>query len=106
MGASTTGPECHDTHGTLAGSVYRYAAPGEPNSAPAPNAIVLLQHMPSDTPLQGMADGSGHFAIELEGGDWIVGGQQENCSAGMTTAVTVRPCASTELDIVLDLCTK
>jgi hypothetical protein len=104
--ASSTGAACADTRGLLAGAVYRYEAPPGPSSSPAPGAIVLLQRTPSDTPLQGMADVEGHYSIELEGGDWIVGGEQQNCSAGMTKSATVTACGTTELELVLDLCTK
>ena len=105
-GPGSTGSECHDSRGTLTGAAYRYAAPGEPSSAPAPDAIVLLRHTPADTPLQGMADAQGEFAIELEAGDWLVGGEQENCSSSKDIATKLDPCGTSTVELVLDLCIK
>jgi hypothetical protein len=107
--ASTTsgggGSQCNGTRGTLTGDAYLWSAPGEPDSQPAPGALIALRKSPEDIPLYGMADEQGHYELEIPPGDWLVTGDDgTGCTTDQPKAVTVEPCGFSELDIVIDLC--
>ena len=104
--ATTTTGACSSTTGSLEGRVHRYALPGDPASSPAVSAIVYLRRTATETPLQAMADETGAYAVELEAGAWLVGGEQQNCSSSSDATASVVACATTTLDVVLDACTK
>jgi len=104
--SSTGGPACTDTHGTLAGNVYLGALPGDPNSSPAPKALIQLSQTPGETPLTAMADDQGHYEVPLAAGDWSVGGDDATgCTTSMLSSAHVEACDTTTLDLVLDVCT-
>ena len=103
--SSTGEPACTDTHGTLAGSVYDGAPPGEPNSSPAPKALIHLSQMVGETPLTAMADDQGHYEVPLEAGDWMVGGDDgTGCKTTKDVSAHLEACQTTTVDLVLDVC--
>lgn len=99
------GSECNGARGILTGNAYLWSAPGQPDSTPAPGALIALRKSPEDTPLYGMADDQGHYELEIPPGDWLVTGDDgTGCTTDQPKAVTVEPCGISELDIVIDLC--
>ena len=105
-GGSGGGAACADTLGELRGTVSLFAAPGSPDSLPAPNALLDLTQNPNETPLHAMADDQSAFSVEIEAGTWTVGGTSEDgyCTTMMPKSAVVSPCESTELDVVLEAC--
>ena len=104
--SSSSGAPCTKTTGDLHGAVAIGAAPGPPNSQPAPLALVQLRQMPGDSPILAMADDHGSYSVELAAGSWIVGGESADgyCQASMMQTVEVIACASAEITVVLDEC--
>ena len=53
-----------------------------------------------------MADGTGHYSVDLAEGAWIVGGESADgfCTTMMPKTVTVVACKLTTADVVLESC--
>lgn len=104
--STTSGPSCPSINGTLAGTVTLFAAEGDPSSLAAPKALIELRRSKGDTPLQAMADESGHFTVDIESGAWIVGGTSADtyCTTMTPRTFTVEACKLTTADVILEAC--
>ncbi len=104
--ASTASGACTVTTGTLKGNVTLFAAAGQPNSMPAPKAIIELRRSATDSPLNAMADDQSHYSVDIEQGDWIVGGKSADgtCETMMPKTGVVAACGETVVDVVLESC--
>jgi hypothetical protein len=103
------GPACTSNEGVIEGTVYRYALPGEEASSLAPGALVSLvpNDDPETPPLYAMADEMARYHVLLAAGEWLVGGEHENCSTlDNARLVTIVPCEQRDLDFALQYCTK
>lgn len=97
---------CASTKGTLEGTAYRWAPPGQPDSEIAPGATVVLYAGAGATPLYGEADQDGKFSIPLDAGTWTVGGQDSGgCETSQAQTITLGACETEQVVVVLDICT-
>lgn len=105
-GAGGSGGSCADPgHGTLAGTVYLYALPPDPAGSVAPNATLHLRTAPTDTPIDALAGADGLFSVDLAVGGWLVGAENaDGCISFDDDAVTITPCGTTTLDVIIDAC--
>ena len=99
---------CTSTKGTISGTVYRWSAPGNPDSEIAAGAnidFLLSPGGPDATLLHGQADQDGHYSVEIDAGTWILGGDDGGgCINTESVTVTLDPCGTEQADVVLDIC--
>jgi hypothetical protein len=96
-------PQCETSVGFLTGAVYLWAPPGDPDSDVANNVDILLAR--DGVTYRTNTGVNGGFDLQLEAGGWgVQPDDHTGCPNRPVELISIEPCETTELELVLELC--
>lgn len=96
-------PQCGSAAGMLEGAVYYWGLPGDPDSIAADSVDVFLTN--GGPTYRTPTSVEGTFSVPVEAGEWLVAADDPNgCGDEHTEQVTVTPCETTTVELLIDLC--
>ncbi len=99
----STASECGTNGGVLEGSVFYWGLPGDPDSVAADSVDVFLTSGGPTYRTPTNADGT--FSIAIVEGDWsVVADDQTGCLTENSESITITPCETTSVELLIDFC--
>ncbi len=100
---STEEVACDGTAGVLQGGVYYWAPPGEPDSLAADSVDVLITR--GGPTFRTVTSPTGTFSLIAEAGSWsLAADDHSGCLSERVQTVEVEPCETTDVTLLIDLC--